>query len=291
MRIALCVHGFPPEPAGATELAVQALARALADAGDEVLVVTGSLRGAGELRIERETAVDPGSSSGFQVARILRGDLHIEHWHKSQHPLVSRAFRELLREERIELVHVHHWLRLSDDLVLAAARERVPALVSLHDHFVDCLLRSRVDPRTKMPCELGAGPSVCVPCAGTVPPRTRWIPVETQWMLFEKRRERILRELRLARSRIAPSRAHAESLARFLGPTVAELAFEILATPAEDSGASPDELVLRTRELYRAALEAGPPDASALPREEWFAARLAEAELAHWDEALSRSVT
>ncbi len=440
MKIALCVHGFPPELMGGTELAAAALARSLARAGDDVIVVTGSLRGRGGL--QREDAVEETEAGGerVRVVRLLRGDLYFDHWQKSGHPLVTRIFRELLRAERVELVHVHHWLRLSDELVLAAARERVPALVSLHDHFVDCLLGARVDPRTARPCERGASAGACVPCAAHVPPRTPWLPIDQQWLYFEKRKQRLLRELCLARARIVPTLTHAQSIAQFL-PEAAALEYEVIP-PARDASMQPraplpapralgtlrlgtwghssaikglelvreavrrasagarvelrsagalggapyaphelaahavsdvhalvcgslapesygivldearelglvallpregafveraregegvlfyacgdvqslasviarlanedglleslreripaaatslDDVVSRTRELYARVVAQGPPDPAGLPKEEWFATRLAEAEMAHWDEALSRA--
>jgi glycosyltransferase involved in cell wall biosynthesis len=64
---------------------------------------------------------------------------------------------------------------------------------------------------------------------------------------------------------------------------------ELRARIPRDAAPRSEEIVRRTRELHLRARDAGPPEESALPREEWFATRLAQAELAHWDEALARS--
>ena len=142
---------------------VRALASELAARGNEVEVVAGSSqRGAGEV----ETRTERDGSVG--VHRLLRPDLHPEHWHKARSPALTAAFRALLRHARPEVVHVHHWRRLSSDLVLAAAREGLPAVVSLNDFWASCPLGTRVRPEFAdegAHCDAPAGPHPCVACA------------------------------------------------------------------------------------------------------------------------------
>lgn len=208
MKVLLAVHGYPPELVGGTELAARALAEGLAAAGHEVLVLAGSFAG----RREGEVSLveEPSSPGAPRVLRLSRPDLHLDHWHKSLGVRASACVRELLERERPDLLHLLHWLRLSRDLVATAARAGVPAVVSLNDAFVSCPLVHRVDPRTRTACERPLGPLACVPCAGSHPPLTPWVPQEEAFLRLAERGRDLERELRLARAVLAPTRAFGE---------------------------------------------------------------------------------
>lgn len=219
MKLLLCVHGYPPELVGGTELAARSLAHALARRGDEVVVVAGTVERATGDEVERRTTTESvdGATSPIRVHRLARPDLYFDHWQKSRSVRVAAAFRELLREERPDLVHVHHWLRLTRDLVALAAAEGIPAIVSLHDAWVSCPLAFRVRPESEAACELPLAAPTCLPCVGQLPPRTPWVPLEMQFMSFAQRTGELLRELRLARALLVPTEGHGERLRAFLG--------------------------------------------------------------------------
>lgn len=131
-------------------------------------------------------------------------------------PAIHTRVRELIRAERPDVVSVHHWTRLSRDLVLAAAREGVPAHVHLHDYWTSCPIAFRVKPTDGSFCESSANGMVCPPCAGSLPPFTPWVRTEEHFIALAERQADLQRELRLARIVSAPSRAHAEAAARFM---------------------------------------------------------------------------
>jgi len=218
MKVCLVAHGYPPELVGGTETMIQGLARTLARGGHEVVVVAGTM--AHEQGFRTSEAVDrhpSGEGSKIRVHRIHRADLYFDHWQKSLSSRAAAAFRELLREEQPDVVHVHHWIRLTRDLVHCAALEGVPATVTLHDLWSTCLITFRVKPGEHEFCEATLGPVPCIDCAQGVPPRTPWMPLENLFMAFAERRGDLVRELTLARAVIAPSRAHARAIERFLG--------------------------------------------------------------------------
>ena len=211
MKVLLALHGFPPELHGGTEAAVLALARGLMARGHDVLVVAGSIdHGPSFRRTE-------GEFDGLRVIRLHRADLYFDHWQKSYSAAASEAFEAILTEERPDLVHVHHWIRLSRDLVACAARASIPAAITLHDHWSSCLVTFRVRPDTREACDAPLAPSPCLACAALVPPRTPWVPAEAQAMALAAHRADLARELRLARAVLAPTRSHAETVARMLG--------------------------------------------------------------------------
>lgn len=227
MKVLLVAHGYPPELVGGTEKAVQGLAHALVALGHEVVVVAGSMQYEQGFRTSQaEDALADGTR--VRVRRIHRADLYFDHWQKSASARVARAFRALVAEERPDVVHVHHWIRLTRDLVAVAARERVPAVVTLHDLWTTCLIAFRVRPGATEFCEAPLAASPCLACAGSIAPRTPWVPAEEQRLALARHKADVVRELLLARAVVVPSRAHAHTVARFLGLDEGRLALRVV---------------------------------------------------------------
>jgi glycosyltransferase involved in cell wall biosynthesis len=225
MKILLALHGYPPELVGGTENAVRELAHGLVRAGHEVVVVAGTMRYEQGFRRSLELdELEDRERRPIRVHRIHRADLYFDHWQKSASARASQAFADVLREERPDVVHVHHWIRLSRDLVHRCALAGVPAVVTLHDLWTTCLLTFRVRPETQSFCQERLGPSPCLRCAAQIPPRTPWLSFETQGVALLERSADLRRELELARAVITPSRAHAEAVLRYLGLSEGALA-------------------------------------------------------------------
>jgi glycosyltransferase involved in cell wall biosynthesis len=233
MKVLLCVHGYPDELVGGTELAVASLARALARRGDDVLVVAGSVERSesGEVEAhECSESIDGGGS--LRIRRLIRPDLYFDHWQKSRSTRIAEVFRELLREEVPDVIHVHHWIRLTRDLAAIAAGEGIPAVITLHDQWVSCPLAFRVRPRDAETCEKPLSIAGCIPCVSILPPRTPWVPVDMQYMEFARRESDLVRELRLARALVVPTAGHGERLQSFLGAAAEDLHFEAIPPAA-----------------------------------------------------------
>jgi glycosyltransferase involved in cell wall biosynthesis len=129
MKIAFVVHGFPPEVSGGTERTVEALARAVKAQGHEVLVICGSLE------VAPVSQVDEIYLDGLRVLRLHRDDLYFESWFKCYHPGVSATLSRLFAQERPDVVHVHHWLRLTSDIARVARAAGAVTAVTMHDYF------------------------------------------------------------------------------------------------------------------------------------------------------------
>jgi len=218
-----------------------------------------------------ERLADELARAGHEPRRFApaRTDLHPEHWQKSWHPATTRALRKLLREEKIEVLHVLGWRGLSRDLVHGAARERVPAVVSLRDASATCLLGTRVLPQGGG-CGVPAGPNPCLRCAGSVEPRTPWVPADAQFLAQYMHQQDLDRELRLARALLVHDAAAREHARRFVPQPVLELL--------------PDA---RLVEVYAQAVREGAPDPGA--PENPYAVLLAEASAREWDAAALRA--
>jgi glycosyltransferase involved in cell wall biosynthesis len=212
VKLLLCVHGFPDELLGGTELAAHGLALELLRRGHEVVVFTGSMVPSkdAEVSLREETREVSGASHALRIVRVSRPDLYFDHWQKSKSARIASSFREVLERERPDLVHVLHWIRLTRDLVLHAAQAGVPSVISLNDSWISCPLVFRVESRESSICEQPLSAMNCLSCAGRVAPRTPWVPMEVGFMELGQRSEDIATELRLARSVIVPSRSFGE---------------------------------------------------------------------------------
>lgn len=224
MRVLLVVHGFPPELVGGTEDSVQRESLELLAAGDDVCVFAGTFAEGGESEL-----VEPTTGRRARVVRVARSDLFADHWHKTLAPRVTRSFVRLVREFRPDVVHLHHWIRLSRDLVLAAARERVPAAVSLHDAWTTCPLAFRVETEHALACDAPVGPHPCLACAARIGPRARWVKREQEFILLAERQSALARELALARCVFVPTLAHRALLERHGALTRGDARVRVLA--------------------------------------------------------------
>jgi glycosyltransferase involved in cell wall biosynthesis len=157
-RVGLVVHGQPPELVGGTEGLVARLASDLAATGRSVEVFSGSIEWRPQFEVVRHT------DGPVPVTRVHRSDLFFERWDKLECPRVERAFRQWLDDFRPDLVHVHHWARLSTNLVAVASDHGVPAVVTLHDLFSSCPRYHRVKADDSF-CTERPSPDACRHCA------------------------------------------------------------------------------------------------------------------------------
>jgi glycosyltransferase involved in cell wall biosynthesis len=206
VKVLEVVHGFPPDCRGGTESYVEQLSRGLASRGVEVVVVSGAL----ESRTPAQTSES--QWKGLRVVRIHRPDAYYETWERSFSEPAARIFVGLLEKERPDVVHVHHWLRLSRDLVGRATAAGVPAVLTLHDFSATCLIAFRVKADDSF-CTLPLAVENCHPCVGTPAGMEPGVAAAE----IGRIREDFLKEIGLARARIALSSAQASILSRVTG--------------------------------------------------------------------------
>ena len=132
MRVLHVTHQFAPETRGGVEGYVSDLLVAQEELGHEVFLITGSHTQWPKCGTE-EIEVD-----GRVVYRIHREDLFFDHYAQAWHRGVAHQFATLLERLRPEVVHIHHWIRLTNNLVAIAHRLGIPAVVTLHDVYTSC---------------------------------------------------------------------------------------------------------------------------------------------------------
>jgi glycosyltransferase involved in cell wall biosynthesis len=132
MDVLHIIHQFPPESLGGSESYLFDVAQRQRARGLDVAVLSGSKHARERVVVESDEV------EGLPVHRLHREDLYFDHHAKMWHPQVEATFAELLQQWRPKLVHVHHWVRLTCNLVEICARYGIPAVVTLHDYYTSC---------------------------------------------------------------------------------------------------------------------------------------------------------
>ncbi|HLQ36889.1 MAG TPA: glycosyltransferase [Planctomycetota bacterium] len=158
MDVLHVIHQFAPETRGGSESYVLDLARTQRARGTDVQVLTGSLEWRPLVTIDAMQTV-----AGVPVHRLHRDDFFFDHHVKAWHPGVSRAFDELLERLQPRLLHLHHWIRLSCDLVAIAHARGIPVVVTLHDFYSSCPRAFRMRPGDAA-CTRTVGGASCWDC-------------------------------------------------------------------------------------------------------------------------------
>lgn len=232
VRIALIVHGFPPAARGGTELYVEALSRAFAAGGHEVLVVAREAD-----RRLREYAVRTETRAGLQIVFVNNTFSRCASFVDSyRNPRVGRAVREIIAEFSPEIVHIHHLTCLSTEIPAEVSGLGVPAVMTLHDYWLMCHRGQLLDRGYRL-CP-GPGDRGCASCIGSsaasgvamyaaargvralgrvAPELSRRVTVAGRAALARFARENHPAELSLAR--LAHMREAASHIARFLAPS------------------------------------------------------------------------
>jgi glycosyltransferase involved in cell wall biosynthesis len=200
MRVLLIVHGYAPECSGGTESYVRRLATELRALRHEVEVVCGSHEGRPKVEVE-STLVD-----GVRVRRIRRDALFVDDWDKSYAPEIEPALDDVFASFKPDVVHVHHWIRLSRTLIQYAHDKGVPAVCTLHDFWTTCPIAFRV--KKGAFCALPAGAASCHDCAKHAAEADDAENAEA----LELFREDFRNELLLSRRVLFPSRAHKDAI-------------------------------------------------------------------------------
>src|SRR3990172_4137854 len=146
MRVLQIVHGYPPEFIARTERYCEAVSRALLKRGHECATLAGSDESAPAATL---SAVDQG---GLLVVRYLRVRRRPRRWTEEYDPAAEGLARHLLALLNPDVVHLHHWQRLTNNLVAICSDLAIPVVVTLHDVWTSCPRVHRIR-RDKVFCE------------------------------------------------------------------------------------------------------------------------------------------
>ncbi len=205
MRIALLTQHFAPHFEGGTEFVARAQARALADRGHRVEVLSGTDHPHQGVDVLREEV------DGLPVAFLPRRPDEAYDLELARDRLLGLLERELAG---VDLVHLHHWTTLPGRTVSHLRRTLgVPVVVSLHDLFVTCPRFFRVPVAPVEHCP--EGPGSFEACAACCSPDAPGLPLAELEAGLARRQERFDEELAAASALVFPSRSHLASVSRF----------------------------------------------------------------------------
>jgi glycosyltransferase involved in cell wall biosynthesis len=205
MKILQIVHGFPPESVAGTERYCEAVCAQLRSLGHTVAVFAGT----GQLATKATTVTT--EQDGLDVTRYYRAEGRDYGWMDGYDPEVEQALRSTLASFRPDIVHVHHWHRLTNNLVAICADLSIPVVVTLHDVWTSCPRIHRIH-REGLFCR---EPLLTAPCLHCVE-RTQWQTDLEVADALALRQQMIGAELAMASALIVPSEAHRSLLLQLL---------------------------------------------------------------------------
>jgi GT2 family glycosyltransferase/glycosyltransferase involved in cell wall biosynthesis len=234
MRVLEIVHGFPPAAQAGTELYARSHARALAAAGDDVLVLTREHDPA-----LPEYASRVGETGGLRVVWINNTFRAVRRFEETYaNPAIDAAAARVIDDFQPEVAHIHHLTCLSTGIVRELSARGVPRLFTLHDYWLICHRGQLLDQQYRI-CD-GPENDRCRGCLGvaggmsgtgflgaravrTVALRLPWLPdpVRTAARVIGSQLCQNGREDEQLQRRLAHMRAVCDEIGRFLAPSAA----------------------------------------------------------------------
>jgi glycosyltransferase involved in cell wall biosynthesis len=164
LRVALVVHGFPPDTWAGTEVYTLELAKALERRGHEVAILA---RSPGDRPVSEggpeEFSLVEDSFQGLRVWRLIH---RLDHGNLQQSylkPHVEPAFRRFIDRFEPDIVHFQHLIHFSVSLVKLAKQLGLPTIVHTHDYWALCARVQLIRPDGQRCHEnMGAGCLLCV---------------------------------------------------------------------------------------------------------------------------------
>jgi glycosyltransferase involved in cell wall biosynthesis len=161
VKVCFVTSNFPPEAVGGTEQVVTALAARLHASGVEVVAISGSdvphgSAEAGHDDVQREQFEDT------VVHRIFKLP---DEWDRQGfvRPRILALVRNLLVQERPDIVHVHSTASLGSGVTSIAHELGLPIVMTFHDLWVTCARYFRL-PAGGVSCPTGTDRAPCVIC-------------------------------------------------------------------------------------------------------------------------------
>ncbi|HEX6813928.1 MAG TPA: glycosyltransferase [Planctomycetota bacterium] len=156
MKVCFVTANYPPEVYGGTEQVVTALARELSPHGVEVVVISGSDEPHAGEDVQHE------QHHSIAVHRLRRSPGEGDH-HGFVRPRLLALVRELVEQERPDVLHVHSLASIGAGLGEIARELGIPFVMTFHDLYVICARYFRV-PVGGVSCPVDTDRTPCVTC-------------------------------------------------------------------------------------------------------------------------------
>lgn len=227
MKILHIVHQFPPETHGGLETYVRDLAHAQLNQEHEVVIL------AGNMEPRERVCLEDAPFDGLSIKRLYRNDLFFDDWDKGYCPEVLPLVLKEVKQGGYDLVHLHHWIRLTHDMVQQLTAQGTPCVVTLHDYGTSCPRCFRTPPGAAS-CDEPLSVGSCLSCV----PRRLWQSDEEISLGIELFRENYSAELLRADRVLCASSSLASSVSDYIG-LGDKVRFEVLPLGYEPRFSSP----------------------------------------------------
>ncbi len=128
MKILHFIHSFLPESIGGTEIYVYELSKAQTDAGHSVAIITPTL-----INLPEKEIIE-----GIEIYRVNVPRRNPIRPTASYNPLVENYIRNCLTRLKPDIVHIHHWHNLTDNIAAICNELNIPVIATLQDFFIKC---------------------------------------------------------------------------------------------------------------------------------------------------------
>ena len=219
MRIAHVISDYLPASTGGTQLHVRDLCRGLRAKGHEVTIFAGLRGEQHEAFALSEVEVD-----AVRVTRVTYNFHDFDRFDRLYvHPAVDARFEHWLEESCPDVVHFHHLSGLSSGMVAIAKERGLPAVLTLHDHWLVCPRGQRIHPETLEICET-LDRSRCLPCLQRLWPQL--LDGELAGARIARFDTHVQRVLSLCDALISPSAFHRDRFIETGAPAERSIAIE-----------------------------------------------------------------
>jgi glycosyltransferase involved in cell wall biosynthesis len=160
LKVLTVSHGFPPDQMAGAEIYAYKVSLGLKDRGVDVTVFApGSRPNAAEYDIVEETV------DGLRVMRLNNNFLDLHDLASTYaNPDIEAVFEEFLRQEKPDVVHIHHTIGTTANNIAIAKQSGAKVIVTLHDFWFQCARGQRLTPRNHLCTEVQ--PWRCSLCVG-----------------------------------------------------------------------------------------------------------------------------
>jgi len=199
MKIVHLIHNFPPEFRGGTEIYLHALCKEQIKAEHDVSVICGS-----ETRKWCDN-FEAGEYDGIPLQRFFRLPQGEEFTVDNYLERFEGLLIDYLENRRPDIVHLHHWMNLSNRLLSVAAEVSIPSVATLHDLYSLCPRFFMVNTNGEA-CRQPCPQEDCLSCG--IPSST----LDDQMKLegeFRIRNDNFKEEFAAAGELVVPSKSHA----------------------------------------------------------------------------------
>ena len=140
MKILLVVHTFLPKYLGGTEVCTYELAKQYTKLGHEVIVFcTDPLSNEDKLRMVTS------HYQGIKIYTILKDITKYKEFSETYYDIkVIKPFKKIVKNFKPDIIHYHHLMHLSTEIVDYAKKNKIPQIVTLHDFFFQCITHQRI---------------------------------------------------------------------------------------------------------------------------------------------------